>query len=103
MEKQSRSTPECSIIILLEEERAGFDQFLKDIVEVFSDHGPRRTLRMHYRYPTSVAERRALGMSANARMIFQKFMVVGHSWRPESWVAAPTAREQAARPPTVDR
>ena len=40
MENHSRSTPECSIIILLEEERVGFDQFLKDIVKVFSDHGP---------------------------------------------------------------
>jgi hypothetical protein len=69
---------------------------------IFSNHGSRRTLRMHYRYPTSMAERRARGMSANDRMVFQKFTVVGHSWRPESWVAAPADQEQAARPPSID-
>ncbi len=39
---------------------------------------------MHYRYPTTVPQRRALGMD---KLTFEKFTVVGHSWLPESWVA----------------
>ena len=49
---------------------------------IFSGERRRQAPRMHYRYP-SVAERRALGSKG---LTFEKFMVVGHSWLPESWI-----------------
>jgi arylsulfatase A-like enzyme len=49
---------------------------------VFSGRSPRQAPRMHYRYP-GVAKRRGLGPKGLA---FEKFMVVGHSWLPESWI-----------------
>jgi hypothetical protein len=52
---------------------------------VFSGRSPRRTPRMHYRYPNPF-ERRDLGLTAKDGPRFEKFSVVGHSWLPESWV-----------------
>jgi hypothetical protein len=40
---------------------------------------------MHYRYP-NFFERSRLGISLLDGLTFEKFKVVGHSWRPESWI-----------------
>jgi hypothetical protein len=49
---------------------------------IFSGRSPRQVQRMHYRY-LSFSERRSLGQK---ELVFEKFMVVGHSWLPESWI-----------------
>jgi hypothetical protein len=53
---------------------------------IFSGRSPRQAPRMHYRYPTTVGERRALGMLGKDKLTFEKFTVVGHSWLRDSWI-----------------
>lgn len=52
---------------------------------IFSIQDPRKTPRIHYRYP-NLAERRELGLVRGGGLPFQKYRVEGHSWRPDSWI-----------------
>ena len=52
---------------------------------IFSTRVPRQTPRIHYRYPT-LAQRRELGLALGDGLPFEKYLVRGHSWRPESWI-----------------
>jgi hypothetical protein len=52
---------------------------------IFSGQNPRRTPRIHYRYP-NLAERRELGLSRGDGLPFEKYSVQGHSWLPDSWI-----------------
>jgi hypothetical protein len=53
---------------------------------IFSAQNPRQTPRIHYRYPTTLGERRELNLSSRDGLPFEKHLVLGHSWLRESWI-----------------
>jgi hypothetical protein len=67
---------------------------------IASDEPVRQTPRIHYRYPTRVEERVALGLTHEDGLPFEKFEVIGHSWWRNSWIPYERGADES---PAADR